>query len=129
MALFSRKTKEIKEKKADLPTQTGAPKETKAAVVSMKADHAHVLHNPRITEKAGYASANGVYVFDVAVSANKKQIMSAVQAVYNVKATKVHIVNIRAKTVRNMRSGKSGMKSGGKKAYVYLAKGETITIS
>lgn len=95
----------------------------------MKTDHAHVLLNPRITEKATFAASNGVYVFDVAVSANKKQIMSAVNSLYNVKPRQVRIVNIRPKTVRNMRTGKSGMKSGGKKAYVYLAKGETITIS
>jgi ribosomal protein L23 len=52
-----------------------------------------------------------------------------VSALYNVKPRMVHIVNIRPKAVRNARTGKSGMKSGGKKAYVYLAKGETITIS
>ena len=129
MALFSRKTKEVKETKA--AAKADAPKEAKAAVAipALKADHAHVLHNPRITEKATFASANSVYVFDVAPSANKKQIMSAMQAVYNVKPSKVHVVTIRPKAVRNARTGKAGMKSGGKKAYVYLAKGETITIS
>lgn len=95
----------------------------------MKTDHAFVLLNPRITEKATFAASHGVYVFDVAVSANKKQIMSAVNALYNVKPRQVRIVTIRPKAVRNARTGKSGMKSGGKKAYVYLAKGETITIS
>ena len=70
-----------------------------------------------------------VYVFDVTTSANKRQIASAVQAVYKVKPRKVAIVNIRAKETRNMRTGQSGMKGGGKKAYVYLNKGETITIA
>ena len=95
----------------------------------MKTDHAFVLLSPRITEKATFAASHGVYVFDVAPGANKKQIMSAVNALYNVKPRQVRIVNIRPKAVRNARTGKSGMKSGGKKAYVYLAKGETITIS
>ncbi|OHB19824.1 MAG: 50S ribosomal protein L23 [Parcubacteria group bacterium RIFCSPHIGHO2_01_FULL_56_18] len=95
----------------------------------MKTDHAFVLLNPRITEKATFAASNGVYVFDVAPGANKKQILFAVNALYNVKPRAVRIVNIRSKIVRNARTGKAGMKSGGKKAYVYLAKGETITIS
>ena len=85
--------------------------------------------NPRITEKATFAGGMSAYVFDVATSANKKQIASAVHAVYNVKPRKVRIVNVRSKIVRNMRTGKRGVKQGGKKAYVYLAKGETITIS
>lgn len=125
MALFSRNTKASK--KAD------APKETKAvAAVSvpvMKNTYAHVLMNPRITEKATFASANSVYVFDVATSANKKQIASAIEATYKVKPRQVRIVTIHPKTVRNMRTGKYGTKQGGKKAYVYLAKGTTITIS
>jgi ribosomal protein L23 len=125
MALFSRKTKEVT-KKADAPKAAKAVATTSS---TSKTDHSFVLLNPRITEKATFAASNGVYVFDVAVSANKKQIMSAVNALYNVKPRQVRIVNIRPKTVRNARTGKAGMKSGGKKAYVYLAKGETITIS
>ena len=128
MALFSRTTKKDT-KKAGPSAQAGAPKEAKAAAApAMKSGLEHVLMNPRITEKATFASANSIYVFDVATSANKKQIASAIESVYKVKPRAVRIVNIRAKTVRNMRTGKTGMKSGGKKAYVYLAKGETITI-
>ena len=124
MALFSRTTKKDTKKKAD------APKEAKAvaAAPAMKAGLEHVLMSPRITEKATFSSANGIYVFDVAISANKKQIASAITALYNVKPRQVRIVNIRPKSVRNARTGKSGVKSGGKKAYVYLSKGETITI-
>jgi large subunit ribosomal protein L23 len=125
MALFSRTSKETQPKPKAVAE--AAPKA--ARIPAMKADHAHVLLNPRITEKATFASSVSAYVFDVAVSANKKQIMAAVQAVYNVKPRQVRIVNIRPKTVRNMRTGKSGKKSGGKKAYVYLTKGETITIA
>jgi len=126
MALFSRKTT----KKEDTPKAVKAAEVAKAAKTpGMKQDLSHVLLAPRITEKATMHSAAGVYVFDVATSANKKQISSAIQAVYNVKPRAVHIVNIRSKIVRNMRTGKSGVKQGGKKAYVYLTKGETISIS
>ena len=70
-----------------------------------------------------------VYVFNVASDANKKQVIAAVQKVYNVKPRKVAILTTKPKVVRNMRTGKKGQKSGFKKAYVYLAKGETITIA
>ena len=119
MALFSRTKKKVD---AEVAPAKGA---TSVSSVS----HAHVLVNPRITEKATIANQNNVYVFDVAVSANKKQIMSAVESIYKVKPRKVAVINIRAESVRNMRTGKSGMKPGGKKAYVFLKKGETITIS
>lgn len=121
MALFSRKTKKD-EVKADAPAAGVAP-------VSIKADYAGVLNAPRITEKASLAMGGFVYVFDVAQNANKKLIMSAVQAVYKVKPRKVAIVNTKPKEIRNMRTGKKGMKKGFKKAYVYLNKGETITIA
>ena len=124
MALFSRTTK--KEKKVDAPVAATA--NTSVASVGMKQSLAHVLQNPRITEKATSGAAAGVYVFDVAVSANKKQIASAIQSTYNVKPRAVRIVNIRSKMVKNMRTGKKGVKQGGKKAYVYLNKGETITL-
>ena len=40
----------------------------------------------------------------------------------------IRIVPIRRKVRRNARTGQLGMSRGGKKAYVYLKKGETITI-
>lgn len=99
-----------------------------AEASQMKGDYAHVLRSPRITEKASMAMEGSVYVFNVASDANKKQILAAVEKVYNVKPRKVAIVNTKSKTVRNMRTGKRGMKGGFKKAYVYLKAGETITI-
>lgn len=118
MALFSR-TKKANEKAA-LP---------KAKSPARAQNRSHVLLSPRITEKATFATGMSAYVFDVATSANKKAIASAVKAAYDVTPRAVRIVNIRPKMVRNMRTGKRGVKQGGKKAYVYLKKGETITIS
>lgn len=117
MALFSRKTKE---------TGTDAPKKEVVRAIPM---HGAVLQSPRITEKATFMSGVGAYVFDVTTDATKTQIKEAVQSVYNVKPEKIRIVNVRSKIVRNMRTGKRGVKQGGKKAYVYLKKGETITIA
>jgi large subunit ribosomal protein L23 len=90
---------------------------------------AHVLKNPRITEKAGMHQSIGVYTFDVAQSATKPQIAQAMRDVYKVSPRKIAIITVPSKQTRSMRSGQRGMKAGGKKAYVYLKKGETITIA
>ncbi|HUO50674.1 MAG TPA: 50S ribosomal protein L23 [Candidatus Paceibacterota bacterium] len=123
MALFSSKKN----------TKAKAPKKAEVAVVSsnsgVRGDVSHVLKNPRITEKASVHQNIGVYTFDVAHSATKTQIMQAVRETYKVSPAKVRIVQIPSKTTRNMRTGRYGVKSGGKKAYVYLKNGETITIS
>lgn len=121
MALFSRKKKtEVAETPA-----TVAP-----AVKNQKlADLSHVLMQPRITEKATMATSMNVYVFNVAVTANKRDIARAVQQYYKVTPRRVTVVTIPAKSVRSTRTGARGVKQGGKKAYVYLNKGETITLT
>ena len=124
MALFSRKQKNdavipaVKEK-----ASVGAA----AAHTVSAGDHAHVLLRPRITEKATLVTGMSIYVFDVVSSANKRQVLEAVAHYYKVTPRKVRIVTIPSKSVRNMRTGQSGTSHGGKKAYVYLKKGETIS--
>ncbi|OGG54267.1 50S ribosomal protein L23 [Candidatus Kaiserbacteria bacterium RIFCSPLOWO2_12_FULL_53_8] len=90
-------------------------------------DLSHILRHTRITEKATMHSADGVYTFDIAPSATKRDVMQAVRALYKVTPRHVAVVSIPTKTKRNARTGKSGVRGGGKKAYVYLKKGETIT--
>jgi ribosomal protein L23 len=121
MALFSRTKKEAKPKKAEAVSAAPQP-------VSARADYMHVLRSPRITEKASMAGS-GVYVFDIEPGVNKKLVAAAVNAIYSVKPRRIAIVNIKSKNVRNMRTGKRGVTGGGKKAYVYLQKGETIAIT
>jgi len=137
MALFSRTPKK------DLPAQAGTTKVATTPVAAsakggpssggkvsgIAKSLAHILRSPRITEKASMHMERSAYVFDVTKEANKKQIAAAVFAIYKVKPRKVAIVNIKPKNVRNMRTGKSGVKGGGKKAYVYLNIGETITVT
>lgn len=128
MALFGskKKTEETKpETKAETTTKSAssAPRSSSIGTV------AHVLKNPRITEKASDMQAMSVYCFDVEGSATKPQIASAVRSVYKVSPRKIRIVHIPAKIRRSARTGKSGTKIGGKKAYVYLRSGETITIA
>ncbi len=91
-------------------------------------DYAHILKHARITEKASTVG-NSVYIFDVAQSATKRDIIRAVHVLYKVMPRKVAIIPVPAKRVRHMKSGREGVKHGGKKAYVFLKKGETITLS
>ncbi len=115
MSIFS--TKKDKEVKA----------ESKKENVSVKApsiSRIFVLKHPRITEKASFSAEKGVYVFEVAKDANKKVIAEAVKEMYKVTPVRVNVVKIPAKRV--IVRGKNGMKSGGKKAYVFLKKGDKI---
>lgn len=122
MALFGSKKKE--EKKAEVTP--GAKQEF---VSNAPMGIAHVLKNPRITEKASVHQSVGVYTFDVETSATKTQIAEAVRAIYKVTPRKVRIVQVPLKRTRSIRTGRAGVKIGGKKAYVYLKSGETITIA
>jgi len=91
---------------------------------------AHVLLQPRITEKATMLSGLNVYTFNIPKNITKIQVKEAVQDIYNVKPVKVRMIMIPSKkiSVRGVR-GKSGVKPGGKKAYIYLREGETIELT
>ena len=123
MALFTNK----KKKQAEAPKETKTPKAGKQ--ISLGADLAHVLKHPRITEKATMHQSMSVYVFNVGVDVSKTQIAQAIEKYYKVRPQKVRVVTIPQKSTRNMRTGVAGMTKRGKKAYVYLKKGETITVT
>lgn len=85
------------------------------------------LVKARITEKAALlADKSNVYVFNVAQTSTKKSIASSIKDTYKVTPVKVRVAKIpsRRKFVR----GNWGVKSGGKKAYVYLKKGDKIEV-
>lgn len=119
MALFS-KTKKTETKKAD-----AAPAVSAAGVSTSK----DVLRAPRITEKANLLQGKNVFVFDVATDATKRDIIAAVKKAYSVTPRSVKMVRVPDKTVRHMKSGRYGVKGGGKKAYVYLKSGDSITLA
>lgn len=128
MALFSRKTTDKKEKKAKAPV-TAKTQGAASSTPHIGNGLSHVLRHARITEKATMHTGAGVYTFDIAETATKREVIAAVRALYNVTPAKVAVVTIPTKVRRSMRTGRVGVKHGGKKAYVYLKKGETITIS
>jgi large subunit ribosomal protein L23 len=89
--------------------------------------NANVLLRPRITEKAVLgADRNGVYVFNVSTDATKAAIAASVKATYKVTPVKIRTVTI--KPTRVFVRGKRGVTKGGKKAYVYLKKGDKIEL-
>lgn len=85
---------------------------------------------PRVSEKAYAMSQTGVYVFIVPSNVNKLQIAEAVTSQFDVHVIAVNTSNQKGKAVRFYRAGKfeNGTRSDMKKAYVRLAKGESIPI-
>lgn len=88
-------------------------------------DYKAIIKKPRITEKAGIKSeSENVYTFEVASKATKISVAKAVREIYKVNPVKVNIVNLPSK--KTFSRGKMGIKSGVKKAVVFLKKGEKI---
>lgn len=121
MALFGSK----KKTSATPSAPKGAPRKG-AGKKAIPSGIEYALKNPRITEKAAYASEKGVYVFDISAGATKIDVAQAIERIYNVVPRKVNIAKIPAKKV--FTRGSRGVKKGGKKAYVYLKKGDSIEI-
>lgn len=101
-----------------------------ATLKNTKKDLTWILKNPRVTEKAALQAEGGVYVFEVNQDATKADVAQAVSEVYKVNPVAVNIAKTPAKkVVRRKANGiKSGFKSGIKKAYVFLKKGDTIEL-
>jgi large subunit ribosomal protein L23 len=102
----------------------------KKTISTSNKDLTWVLKKPRITEKAALKAEAGVYVFEVSKDATKSQIAEAVAEIYKVTPVAVNIAKTHAKKVvrRKTTGTTTGYKSGIKKAYVYLKKGDTIEL-
>ncbi len=130
MAIFKKDEKVSKEKEVstDANDSQKSDKTKKALVLfaGKSVDVEYVLTKPHITEKASMHAENNVYVFEVNKRANKTLVRNAVKELYKVTPEKINIVNTPAKSVSSR--GIKGMKSGKKKALVYLKKGDAIEI-
>lgn len=136
MALFGKKknteekevvketVKKTSTKKKTSKTSSGSAKPAKIS----KRDLSWVLRGPRVTEKGAIvAEASNAYTFNIHPDANKTDVKSAIETIYKVVPTKVAIAKVPSKKVQvRGKRGKLGVKSGGKKAYVYLKKGDRI---
>lgn len=86
-----------------------------------------VLLAPHITEKSTLLSEQNKVVFKVALDSSKDEVASAVEAIYNVKVTKVNTIVTKGKTKRF--KGIKGRRSDIKKAIVTLAEGQSIDVT
>jgi large subunit ribosomal protein L23 len=83
-----------------------------------------IIKNPRVTEKASFASEQNVYTFDISQSANKTEIKKAIFTLYKVHPIKINVLRVPKKN--SIYKGKAGVRGGGRKAFVYLKKGDKI---
>ena len=90
---------------------------------------ANVLKRPWFSEKALIGTEQGVYVFEVAPSANKQDIVNAIEKAYGVTPRKVTRTNLPAKKVSLRTKRGEGTRARRHKAMVYLKKGDTISFA
>ena len=86
-----------------------------------------VVLGPRVTEKSAMGAEKGVYTFNVAPTTNKSEVAKAMKTLYKVTPVKINITLRKEKKV--FLRGKKGVKQGGKKAVVYLKKGDKINFA
>lgn len=122
MALFSRskKTEESAvEKVATVHTSTALATDVNLSTVIVK---------PRITEKSVRLGEQNVYTFVVRQNATKRDVKAAITALYNVTPVNVNIVNKTPRQYKSKAKNRRLTAKGMKKAYVYLKKGDTISL-
>ena len=87
---------------------------------------------PKSTEKAYAQSKKNIYVFDTPVSANKQQIVNAIETQFSVKVTGIKTLIQTGKAIRVSRGKRSQpgtvLRKDAKKAYITLAKGDSIKV-
>ena len=91
--------------------------------------NAYLIKKPVVTERSlSLANKQNVYTFEVMMNAHKGQIKEAIEQIFDVKVLEVNTVvrhRIKKKT-GHKRINKVSPKT--KKAYVKLAKGQTIAL-
>lgn len=87
-----------------------------------------VLHRPIVSEKAVKLSEAGSVAFEIDARATKEDVVRAVQAIYNVKPSKVNIVVVKGK-VKQFRGRGTGTQRTVKKAYVSLPADAKLDLS
>ena len=87
-----------------------------------------IIISPRVTEKATFLSGKGneVHVFLVSRTATKRTVAEAIHALYKVSPAKVAILKVPPK--KSFVRGRVSLGKTGRKAYVYLKKGDKIEI-
>ncbi|HEY3239093.1 MAG TPA: 50S ribosomal protein L23 [Acidimicrobiia bacterium] len=94
----------------------------------MSKDPRDIVLRPVVSEKSYALLDSNVYTFIVAPDANKIEIKQAVEAIFNVKVTRISTLNRKGKLKRNRRSNTMGKRPDTKRAIVTLAADDRIDI-
>jgi large subunit ribosomal protein L23 len=85
-----------------------------------------VIRAPLVSEKTARLQESNQYVFEVASTATKADVKSAVESLFNVKVEGVNVLNVKGKN-KNFRN-RAGTRGDWRKAYVRLADGQSIDV-
>ena len=85
-----------------------------------------VIRAPRVSEKTARLQEKNQYVFEVATTATKADVKSAVESLFNVTGLAVNVLNVKGKN-KSFRF-RSGRRGDWRKAYVRLAEGQSIDV-
>ena len=85
-----------------------------------------VVKKPILSEKAYQLMKNGIYSFVVTDAARKENIAKEIEFQFGVKVAKVNIAKSAPKAKRIAKTRKFAKVGGGKKAIVFLEKGQII---
>ncbi len=91
------------------------------------ARHYDTILSPVITEKSTILSEHNKVVFKVSHDSTKDEIAAAIEALFNVKVTKVNTIVTKGKT--KIFKGVKGRRSDVKKAIVTLQEGHSIDVT
>jgi large subunit ribosomal protein L23 len=91
-------------------------------------DPRDIILAPVVSEKSYALLEGGVYTFKVHPDASKPEIHDAIEAIFNVKVTKVNTLNRKGKRKRNRKTFTFGSRPDTKRAIVTLAPGQTIDL-
>jgi large subunit ribosomal protein L23 len=126
MALFGKKKTEDTQSAEKSVVEVAKPVVAKA--LQTDRNLSAFIKRPHITEKAVGMSEQNVYTFEVKRTATKFEVRDAVKALYNVTPVRVNIVNKQPAKRQVGSRGREKHVPGVKKAYVYLKKGDTISV-
>lgn len=87
----------------------------------------NIIKKAIISEKAYKGMERGIYTFLIEKTASKNDVANAVKKYFSVDAVKVNITTISAKRKRVNKTRKFVSVGAGKKAVVWLKKGQTIS--
>lgn len=90
--------------------------------------NSHLIKKAILSEKSYVLMDRGAYTFLVSKSAKKNQIKKAIEDQFSVNVIRVNVLTKSAKTKRIAKTRKTTTTSLGKKAVVYLKKGQSISL-